>query len=200
MDPDKIKAALEAIKNGDSEAALALLEELIASAAGADDGGDESDDGGEEAFTEEPEKSEDAAMRALLTLTGAASAGEAAEQYRHMRDQVERLAAREAALDLSSRRELVSRLVAIGVETPSTAWSGDPAARVPCERLSAEPIDALRERVRILTAARPAPLPTPPPAPGAETLSARERAECKRRGIDPADFAARKAVAVRRIK
>jgi len=212
MDPEKVKAALEAIEAGDAAKALELLKGMIAAAAG---GGEESASDppaaasealaeGAEPPPEKPEDEEAAASKAALAklskLTGKSSAGEAVAVVEGVLTRLAKIEAREAALELSARRELIADLVRLGKEYPSTAWEGDPEDRKPCKRLASEPIEDLRARVALYKQHEPAGSPAPPEraAPDATKLSKQELAACKARGIDPKDFAERKASAVRR--
>lgn len=103
-----------------------------------------------------------------------------------------KLAEDKAAIELTERTSLVVRLQACGAETPTTSGLNEGKL---VKRLSDEPIEALRERVKLLEVAKggPAPKPGDPPAPPAviEGLSEIDLAMCKRRGIDPAVYAAK---------
>lgn len=157
MDPDTIRAAIEALKNQDADAALQILEDMLASAAGAAPKS-ESSEGAGDAADAPPE--EQLAMNALATeaisLTGRTGAGEALVALRAVFAEREAAAqrAREeaAARDLSSRRELVGELVQLRAETPATAWE-DADKRIPSKRLAAMPLDELRGHVAALRAA-----------------------------------------------
>src|SRR4051812_19793005 len=126
MDAEQIKALIEAIKNKDGDAALAIAEAMLVSAASG-----ESAPAAETASTDPlaasaepaPPSPEEKALEATLTLlTGAEGPAEQnaflttliAERTKH--------AERVATLELSSRFELVSELVKLGVEFPSTAF------------------------------------------------------------------------------
>jgi phage I-like protein len=162
MDPkvirEVIRKALDAIEAGDESAALQILKELIASAAGAAPEPEEPP--AAEASPDMPPE-EQTALAALAreacTLTGHSSAGEALEAlralYAERAQRAQTDAAEAAARELSSRRELVGELVKLTVEYPSTAWA-DAEKRIPCKRLSDEPIADLRARVATLRALR----------------------------------------------
>lgn len=213
MDPEKIKAALEAIKAGDADAALALLEEMVAAAAGAGDGGTEGDgtEGepgalaeGADPPEEDPEEAA-ATTRALKLLTGCKSGGEAIKMFTTVLKRVDRLDEEREALELSSRRELIADLVHLGAEHPSTAWEGDPKDRKPVQRLMGEPIDDLRKRVELLKQHRAGGnvLPIRPPASGAspdavQRLSKKQLDWCKKNDISPEELVERMSKAVRR--
>jgi len=178
MDPKIIKDALDALEAGDSGKALEILKSLIASAAGAPV---------EAAPAAEPDPTEESAdppaapAGAALRRTPAADA-----ETIKLRAEVARLAADLDARDLAERQTLVGRLVVLGAELPATAWDGDPEKRVPCERLSREPIETLRARVEALAAARPAPRRNAPPTrteltPGETRHAARMTAEQRER-------------------
>lgn len=80
------------------------------------------------------------------------------------RAELEKLRAEQTAREGAERRSLVTELVALGAETPATAWNKD----APVARLAAEPLADLRSRVAVL---RSVPRPTSaghtaPPAGG----------------------------------
>lgn len=158
MDPEKIKAALEAIKAGDAEAALGLLEEMIAEAVAGpmpDDGEGEGAPSDGEALAETPDEEDmSAAARVLRRLTGRSSVSEAEQELIALRSRVDAIEAERRQLDEEARRELVGDLVRLGVELPATAWA-DAERRVPVARLTQEPLAELRARVALLRKARP---------------------------------------------
>jgi hypothetical protein len=213
MNPEKIKAALDAIEKGDEAAALALLKELIAEAAGGEAPADKPEG---EALAESPEapapkpgeEEEKAALSALKKLTGKDGLGEAVVALSALFADVAKIKTDAAVLELSSRRELVGELVKLGVELPATAWTGKPEDRNPVKRLLDEPIDDLRKRVAALSAAKPKPKgPTAPETGTGEAsdvalevskLSAGTLARIKEKGLTPEQFIARRSAAVRR--
>lgn len=80
--------------------------------------------------------------------------------------------ATKVAAAAADRRALITELVALGAETPATAWVNDAAA----PRLASEPLDSLCARVEALRAAKPvAAAIRPPAADGAEALTDFER-------------------------
>lgn len=171
MDPKLIQEALDALVADDAAKALEILKALIASAAGADPGSDPGAGGGDgtPGAADMPPSEAMAAMRELLSLTSKASIGEAIADVKALfaasKAAAETAAKDAAALELSSRRDLVGELVKLGVEFPATAWEGDPKDLKPVARLSAEPLDALRKRVAMVKAARPTQNKTNPGAP-----------------------------------
>lgn len=191
---------------------------MLAAAAGAADGGDGTGDGTGDGSGDNPpgaladnadatdNQDEQAAGRALKRLTGCNSAGEAIKAFESLRARVDTLDAERAALELSSRRELVADLVKLGVELPATAWEGEPEKRNPCKRLMNEPIDDLRKRVAALKKARPVKRLSrdiEPPESGEDVseqvarLSAKELKWCKDNNVDPKDWVQQKKDAVR---
>ncbi len=211
MDPDKIKAALEAMKNGDGDAALLILEEMIASLA--PDSADDSEGAGEVLADDPPDeeteelaahpdddkdKDEDKEMSALARATGHKSDAALAKSYKKLLSRVETLNAESAEIELGARRELVAGLVKLGVETPATAWEGDAEKRDPVKRLMSEPISELRARVDVLRAAHPAPIEAPSVHVNQNPLTQKELSAIKKRGISAEEFTTRKANAVRR--
>jgi len=208
MDAEQIKALIEAIKNKDGDAALAIAEAMLVSAAS----GETAEPAAEGAAADPlaasaepaPPSPEEKALEATLTLlTGAEGP---AERNVYLTKLIEERATR-ATLELSSRFELVGELVKLGVEFPSTAFVGDPADRKLVARLSSEPIPELRARVATLKAAKGAP-PVPPTrkptetlggrefttSQGVVTLSASEIKNCEASGAKLEDYAQNKAI------
>jgi hypothetical protein len=196
MDPEKIKAALAALKAGDGDAALALLEEIIA---GAPADAPPADAAALAGNAETPPPADAAALAALCQLTGAPNATEAVSRFRTMAEQVNTLAADRASFDLAERRTLIAELVRLGVEFPATAWEGDATAQKPVARLASEDLASLRQRVELHRAKAPNRGHVPPVNPGApaKPLTKTEQAACVKLGITPEEFQARKAGAVR---
>lgn len=219
MDAEQIKALIEAIKNKDGDAALAIAEAMLVSAASgeaAKPAEDAAADPLAASAAPTPPTPEEKALEATLTLlTGADGPAERTAFLTKLIEERTTHAERVATLELSSRFELVGELVKLGVEFPSTAFVGDPADRKICARLSAEPIPELRARVTTLKQAKGAPL-TPPtrkdPAAGdgrtfttsqgVVTLSASEIKSCEESGAKPEAYAENKAIreAARRTK
>lgn len=150
---------------------------------------------------EDPKKAETVAATARLTrLSGKASLGEAVREVEvwrasHVALETERakLTKERDALEAGERRSLVAQLVKLGVEIPATAWLDDKAQR-PSKRLTAEPIEDLRDRVTKLSVARGGRMPAAPEAPiTAAGLSARELEMCRTKKIDPAKYAETRA-------
>lgn len=200
MDPKLAKAALEALKNDDKEAALALLEQLITTeiTGEAGDDGEPPPDAGATAENADqpppdpnappapaPDKKQEemaALSRELVTLSGR-DAGEALAYFRDLHASAAQRSADAAVLEAGERRGLVAELVQLGVETPALAWQRDAAgeipsgdARVPVKRLADEPIADLRSRVTVLRAVRGKTAPAAgngprPPAPAAPVIT-----------------------------
>jgi hypothetical protein len=122
-----------------------------------------------------------------------------------------KLAADRAAADNVERLRLVTQLITCGVEFPATAWErtaeGKPNISKPVARLTAEPLDALRDRVRIVREAKTASSVLKPPVVatdagektfetrfGKAVLSAQELRFCSEYGTDPAKLAENKAI------
>lgn len=202
--PEQVKAIIEAIKNGDSQGALDLLEQILATAAGAPQ---EPDAGGGPTGDTGAAPSDSPLMSALAKALGTDAAG-ILTAVTQLRSKVDAAEAERAAIELGARRDLVGELVKLGAELPATAWEGEPKDRKPCARLMAEPIADLRSRVAALRAAKPAPKTNEPPegraadAPSIEDevkkLSKAELAACKKAGVEPSEYVERKRTAVRR--
>ena len=210
MDPEQIKAAIDALTNGTLATALGLdasakPSEIVAAvqaAAAAVGGGEPSSPYNAPPTDPAAESADVPVTNALNRIMGTSTSAEALAALSAMRAKVDALDGERRTLEAAQRTELVTALVTLGVEFPATAWDGDPEARVPCRRLASEPLAELRDRVTALRKLKPAPVVAPPAAPkaGIESLSRGELSECKRLGIDPADFLERKANAVRRSK
>lgn len=199
MDPDQVKAAIDALKNNDAAAALTILEALIVSAAGG--GGSIPPPADPLAQMSDPPKPEEAvaALTSLRMLSGHVNLGEAIALVTKWKSDTDVTATQAAALELSSRIGLVSSLVKLGVETPATAWEGDPTALKPKGFLATMPITDLRARVTALSGAKPTVLK--PPVRGAvelATLSAADAAAVQKKGMTPEQFITAKKNAVKR--
>lgn len=184
MDPDKIKAAIEALKNQDADAALVILEEMIVAAAGGTEGAPEPAPEGE-ALGEVPDPpADEAALATLKKLTGSTTIAGVVTALSGMLERVQALDADRVASELSERFDLVGKLVKLGAETPATAWA-DPVKKVLKERLSKEPIAELRDRVKKLSDARPGAAPEikPPASSGDPELTPSELAKAE--GLTP---------------
>lgn len=215
MDPEKIKAALEAIEAGDAAKALEILKAIVVSAAGGTEepAGEPAaepaaalEEGAETPPEEKPEeeKAALAAMNVLQGLTGTSSPGETVAALSTVLKDVAKIKADAAIVELDSRRALVGELVKLGVEIPATAWEGDPAKLNPCKRLADEPIDALRTRVAALKkggAGRMSPDLAPPVVVEDDEIAALSKdvlKAIKDKGMTPQEFIAAKKKAARR--
>jgi phage I-like protein len=119
-----------------------------------------------------PAENPEAAMVAssLMAMSSRGTASEALDEAKVWREshlqllsERDKIAKERAALESAERRNLVGSLVKLGVEIPATAWA-DAAGSVPVERLANEPIDALRKRVKLLSAVRTSKDASPPVA------------------------------------
>jgi hypothetical protein len=175
MDPELISKALEALKSGDAESAIAALEAMIAAAASSGAPPAPADAGALDAAADPPPTDEEkAALAALRKHTKRSTLGEAVAELSTMASERAALAAERDALELDERRGLIAGLVKLGAETPATAWDGEPDKRVPCKRLASEPIADLRARCKALGAKAPA-APIAPPAVAADELTEEEK-------------------------
>jgi hypothetical protein len=211
MDAEQIKALIEAIKNKDGDAALAIAEAMLVSAASGEAApaasGGEGDPLAASAEPTPPTPEEKALEATLTLLTGADGPAERNAFLTKLVEERKAHAERVATLELSSRFELVAELVKLGVEFPSTAFEGDPADRKLVARLSSESIADLRARVAVVKKAKGA-APTPParkdevPAGGRSfttsqgvvTLSASEIKNCEASGAKLEAYAENKAI------
>ncbi len=171
MDPKLIQEALDALIADDAPKALELLKTLVASAAGAETSEPEADPS-----ASTPDPAQAAAAATLCKLTGRKSIGEAVAAVEKAFATLRKAEADQAALDETSRAELVGRLVVVGAEVPATAWEGDAKDRKPVERLRAEPVASLRARVESLEAAKGIRKPVEAPTRNDAQLSAEDQA------------------------
>lgn len=208
MGPDQVKAAIEALKKGDGNGALQILEDCLVAmccddpaAAG---GSGEMEMGGTPPpppSAEAPdEPAEDPLKKKLCVLAGRPTLSEALDVFTQKLARLSQLDADATRLENAQRVELVAELVKLGAELPSTAWEGDPSKRTPVKRLSAESLDELKARVAKIREARGG-RPRGPEAPTGPTvkLSAFELKEIKRLGWTPEEYAEKKRNAARRV-
>lgn len=216
MDPEKVKAALDAIEAGDVEACKEILKDMVAAAAagGAKPSGEAAPTDAAAANADPPaeeESPETAARKELgavadvaLQLTGVKDPGAAIVAMREVFAAAKKAKETAELAALTEQRALIADLIVCGVEFPSTAWEGKPEDRKPVKRLADEPLELLRERVAQVKAARgqrsnhrPH---TPPAAPVvAAKLSRAAAAYCKKHNITAEEFASRKAESVNRF-
>lgn len=164
MDPEKLRAVLEALTSEDPAAAAVLVEEMLAEAEAA---AAEADAMAEDVAAEVEASA--ALQRELLSLARAATPEEALGVLRDQAARLARLDEERAAVDAAARRGLVGELVKLGAETPATAWEGEPDARTPCQRLAVEGLESMRARVAALRLSRaPAVLPPRSDSPADE--------------------------------
>lgn len=206
MDPAKIKAALEALKNGDADAALALLEGMIVDAAGGGEGDPPATDNalGENAEPTPPAAGEEEDAPAKLARLEK-SVTDMVATIGRLSKITEGQAQAAATAELEERRELVASLVKYGAETPATAWSGKPEDRKPAEPWASVAIGVLRERVKCFSKT-PVKGPTPPARAveaggklvatslGEVQLSSREIKNCEALGVKIEAYAENKAI------
>lgn len=202
-----VMQAIDALANGDGDAAIDILKQVLAASAGGAPPVEEAPVEGEpapegEGIAEGDEAASTVAASELIKLTGAATLADAhttiaAWRTSHLsletdRDQVK---ADRAILEAKERRDLVGQLVKLGLEIPATAWElsdkGVPTDK-PCVRLAAEPILGLRARVALLSHGRKTiDAGTPKPATGnAHGLTDQQLAICNELGCEPETFAA----------
>jgi hypothetical protein len=221
MDPDKLKAAIQAIKDGDGDAALTILEAILtgdsmtpdpssATSSAAPEAGDAPPKPADGSAPVATGKLDAASGAALMRLTGCKTEAEALTKYKTMQEDVARLSKTQDEIELNTRRGLIVELIKLGVETPALAWLGkDDAARekrVPCKRLADEPLEELATRVATLKKSRPTQAYTPPEATDDDDVSAevaklgkKTLAAIKAKGMTPEEYIVAKGVAVRRI-
>lgn len=174
MNPDDVKAALDALEAGDSAKALELLKAMIASAASG--GAAPSSDAGTEATSDTAEVEDPAEEMAALRHQVATLTKTLTAENAKLRSEVQALTSARDGAELIERRSLVAELVKCGAETPATAWDGKPEDRKPATHLSAMPIEKLRTRVKTFSARGPrAPLSPPSGSEEVEWTDAEKR-------------------------
>ncbi len=199
MDPELIKKALGVVETADGEAALALLKDVIASAAG-----------GEVAPEEKPEETPDPALAEMTAMTEAATPAQALSVIKGWKKSHDEAVAAANQVALSERKALAGKLVTLGAETPATAYVGEGESKRLADRLTSESIESLRARVAALSAAKkPAAVPPSKGTTAATEFSARDIEGARQLSIKlsakigskvevtPAEFVARKNAQVR---
>lgn len=182
MDPETIKAAMVAVKEGKADDALKILEEMLVAAAGGGEAEEPAEDD-EAALAEAPDEvpEEDPEMKAFalraLKFTGFKSAPGAIKEIERLAKLGRSAEADASKNELATRRNLIAELIKLGVETPAYAWDGDPEDRKPVKRLTIETIDELSKRVEALSKSRtPGGKNTPKGDPNVFELTASEKA------------------------
>ena len=204
MDAEQIKALIEAIKNQDGVAALAIAEAMLVSAASGvsaeetAEGEPAADPLAASAEPAPPTPEEKAREAALTLLTGATGPAEQTVYLTALIAETAKQVEQIAALEMGSRRELVGELVKLSAEVPATAWVGDPKDRIVSPRLLAEPLPELRARFAVLKQSKVAPPAPPTRATETVTLSAFDLANAKKAGMTAEQFTAAKQNAVKR--
>jgi phage I-like protein len=159
MSPELLKKILAAIEAGEDKSGL--LAEIVAAQAG---GGEPAPAPSEPlAATADPPPEKPAELSALAKALGCSSEADAVAEVVALRRQVAAQKAATDAVELETRRDMISELVKLGAEFPALCWEGDAAARNPAPHLAAEPLNKLRERVALhkAQAAKRGPI-TPP--------------------------------------
>lgn len=163
MDPKLIQGALDALIEGNAEAAMELLKQMIAAAAGAEGEAAEplaAEDAAADPPDPKPEKDE-VAMATALSAALRVDKRDVLAEVKRMRTELDALVLSRAADERNERLDLVGQLVKLGAELPATAWA-NADKRVPDPMYAAMPIAALRARVAAFAAApRPAPIAPP---------------------------------------
>ena len=161
LSPESVKKALEAIKNGDAEAAMALLEEMIASAAGGEAPAEEPASAPEAAAetppAADPEKDKPeevaAALSSIARLSGKTSLVASVvdvelwyASHIKLESETKKLAAERATLEAAERRRLCAELVTKAGKAPAAVWAND-KADAPKKYFATMSIEDFRELV-----------------------------------------------------
>lgn len=167
VDPEQIKAAIDALTDGTIAKALGLdaaatpqdiLDAVTATVAALGPAAGAPDSVADNAVPESPDAPVANQLKRDLKC---ATLAEAFVEIARLQKVDAGLVAERAALEGAQRVELVASLVKLNGETPATAWA-DPDKRIPCERLAKESIDSLRTRVVALRALPARAVVTPP--------------------------------------
>lgn len=189
MDPKQIAAAIDAIKNADSEAALAILEAMLISAAGGEQQPEPPKDPSAEAPMSEAAPALETKLSALLGVAGADAIEAAVAALKASADEASEVRAAQLS---AVRRGLIATLVQLGAETPATAWE-DTAKQVPVKRLADESVESLRSRVVALRARGNGAPPAPPKADAPDLTALEQRELSKMTPAQQASFIALRA-------
>lgn len=190
MDPKQIAAAIDAIKNADSEAALAILEAMLISAAGGEQQPEPPKDPSAEApAAESAAPALETKLSALLGVAGADAIEAAVAALKASADEASEVRAAQLS---AVRRGLIATLVQLGAETPATAWE-DSAKQVPVKRLADESVESLRSRVVALRARGNGAPPAPPKADAPDLTVLEQRELSKMTPAQQASFIALRA-------
>lgn len=154
MTPEQAKKAIAAVKEQSGDAALALVESLLADALGAGGMGDDEPPAEplEDAPPEPAPEDEKAAMAALRSMLRVHKGVDLVGEVKRLTSEVAAIRLEREAETRNERLDLVGELVKLGAELPSTAWK-DPDKREPVESLATMPMAALRSRVAAFRAA-----------------------------------------------
>lgn len=167
VDPEQIKAAIDALTDGTIAKALGLdaaatpqdiLDAVTATVAALGPAAGAPDSVADNAVPESPDAPVANQLKRDLKC---ATLAEAFAEIARLQKVDAGLVAERAALEGAQRVELVASLVKLNGETPATAWA-DPDQRIPCDRLAKESIDSLRTRVVALRALPARVAVTPP--------------------------------------
>ena len=194
MDPKQVQAALDALEAGDQAKGLEILKAMIAAAASGGATPEPAASGDALSDTAADDPADPAKPDPKMAARLAKLETEAAERNKAMAERLSKLEAEAVEADRTERVALVGSLVKLGVETPATAWEGDPEQLKPRARFMSEPIAELRERVAVLTKRGPIVTHAPPTGDKPEIkLSKEQAAYCTKHGLTPEQFQARKA-------
>lgn len=219
LKPEQVQAALDAIADNNTEAAMELLRDILTQISTGEDATSESESESEDALASEggeppenaPEKDKaeelaSVALGRLVQLSGKSGFGEAVAFYEDLKSRSDKIAAEQKKLDDDARQDLVGQLVKLGAEVPATAWQDDDR-KVLAPRLAKEPVSDLRKRVHALAASKGQRVVEvrPPTKGGPEdntktrrSLSKTEREYCDREKISTDEFFERLEKVVRR--
>lgn len=141
----------------------------------------------------------------LLRVTGAKDLASAEPILRSAITSARSIDADRQAVTMTARRELIAELIALGAETPATAWDGKAEDLKPKARLLNEPLEEMRARITSLKARNGGGGHTPPVSSAADLagevskLTVEQLATIKAKGLTPEAFVAARAKATRGV-
>lgn len=183
MNADQVKAVIAALREGNADAALSILEELLVTMVTGEEPADPVED---PAVTDPaPDPAADSAAASTDTPPELMAANKRAD-----------------AAELEVRRMLIPQLIALRAETPATAWK-DASKLIPSDRLTGESTVSIRARITALSASAPAgnrpPARGPTEAPTVVTLTESQKRLAKKRGWTDAETLEQLSKAVRKL-
>ncbi len=219
LDAESVKKAMAALVDGNADACMAILTDMIATAAAGGEAPAEPAEAAAETAPADPEKEKPEVVMAATaqlsritnTKTIAAAVAEVEvwrQSHLKLETETQKLAQERKVLDDAERRRLCVSLVTEAGQAPARVWATSEQGAPPKKYLATMPLADLRDFVAdaIKASVGKAKAPGAPVGGGTSTggsdvvttdgrtvtLSARELAMCAEMKIDPKDYAGRK--------